>query len=167
MGKKLKIKLEHLENGMFMQGLRVFSDRCRNYHIRLNVARLIRQIEKGTKDAFVEHQDLIRTFGTRTANGVTVIPAALTKDDAGRWEKEIGDWRAREVEFEYDGKDVIDIRMPKADLDAIPSAAIEEMMDYCNFIDSDPKGKGELETLRERVTELEAQVKASQGGGEG
>lgn len=151
----MRVKVKHLESGNFREGLRFYADKSNNYHVRLGMAKVIRQIEKRTEEPFKQYQDLLREFGTRDARGrVVVLPSSMTIERAAQWDEQIRKWQEIEIELESDlftADGILVMNLPKEVLDQIPGAFLEEMLDYIEL-----KEKGE--TKDEKIARLEAEL---------
>lgn len=162
----LEVKLEHLEASAFVNGLHYYADRSNNHRIRLEIAKIVRQAEKKMKEPFKEYQDLLRVYGKKNREGnLEVIPGNLSVEEADAWEEKISAWRERSIILESDlfkeGK--IEVKLPAEDMDKLPYFCYGALLDYADFV-VDAK-KGEVENLRDRVGQLEAQLKVAKKEG--
>jgi polyhydroxyalkanoate synthesis regulator phasin len=158
----MTVKMAHLESPYFVTGLRVYANESNNHRIRIAVAKIVRQIERKTKEPFEDYQDLLRAYGKKNKDGnLEVVPAELSQDQADKWVEESDAWREQTIELESDlFKDgILEMKLPEVSLNKIPYMSMEALLDYVEFVKDD--AKGEVELLRERVAQLEAQVKAS------
>lgn len=160
----MEISQATLENGGFVAGLRYYSEKSKNWLVRLEMAKLVRGLEKAAEEPFKEYQDLLREFGEKNKEGsVGVSPASLPRDRAEAWAAQIKVWREKTLKVPctlLDAQNKLPIRLPAPVLAAFPHRLLEALVDHITVEEIAEEKEDELARLRKENVELQKKVEA-------
>lgn len=156
----INIRMEDLDGGIFLNGLRFCAQASHNYHKRLAFSKLARAVEKAVRPLQDDRVDMIRAFKTGESKGKPEVdPAAMDEIKAAEWKTKDEAWKNHEVTLESDlvsdGK--IKFELSQSEADKFPSVCLEFMEPYIDLTINDKK---EIDVLRQQVAQLQAAVAA-------